>query len=205
MDVMEAIEKRRSIRHYRPESLPDTVLERLLNATRLAPSSGNRQPWRFVVVRDNPVKERLASVCSYRRLSGELQVQRFIAEAPVVVVACGSEQEANVFYRTGGLLAIAQGAALQGDVGRDATDAQSTLLVDLASALSHLMLAAMAEGVGTCWVMGIDERQVKEILAIPGDVRAPMLMTLGYPASWPEPRPRKPLEQIVCYERYGWH
>ena len=203
MNVLDAIEMRHSIRDYKPDDVPDEVLQKLLGAMRLAPSSGNRQPWKFVVVRERETREQIASVCSYRRLSGELQIQRFIAQAPVVIVACGSEAEANVFYKKGGLLSIAQGMALRGDAVENMTDAQSTLLVDLASALSHLMLAAIDEGLGTCWVMGVDEREVKRILRIPEWLRAPMVMTVGYPASAPHSKPRKPLEQIVCYDRYS--
>ena len=134
---------------------------------------------------------------------GELRIQRFIAEAPVVVVACGFESEANVFYKSGGLLSIAPGAELEMGRVENVTDAQSTLLVDLASAISHLMLAAMEEGVGTCWVMGVDEQRVKDILGIPESARAPMLMTLGYPAPRRGGPTRKPLDEIVRYERFS--
>ncbi len=51
--------------------------------------------------------------------------------------------------------------------------------------------------------MGVDEPRVKELLGIPEDVRAPMLMTLGHPVSWPGPAVRKPLGEIVSYERYS--
>jgi len=64
------------------------------------------------------------------------------------------------------------------------------------------VLAATAEGIGTCWIGGLNEPQLKEILGIPDDVRAVLAITLGYPASWPEARPRKSLEEIVCYDRY---
>ena len=183
MNVTEAIERRRSVRHYRPDPIPDDDAEQAaeLDAT----GAVEREPSAVEVRRreaTEAARESLASVCSYRRRTGEIRIQRFIAEAPVVVVACGFESEANVFYKRDGRCPSRLGRSLAMAACENVTDAQSTLLVDLASAFSHLMLAAMDEGVGTCWVMGVDEQRVKQILGIPEDARAPMLMTLGYPA-----------------------
>ncbi|MGC9346292.1 MAG: nitroreductase family protein, partial [Candidatus Bathyarchaeales archaeon] len=60
MEVFEAIEKRRSIRKYKPSSIPDEHLKKILEAARLAPSAGNRQPWRFIIVRSSERKKLLA-------------------------------------------------------------------------------------------------------------------------------------------------
>lgn len=78
MDLFEVIEKRRSIRSYKPNPIPNEHLKKILEAARLAPSGKNRQPWRFVVVRDAERKEKLAEAAMN---------QMFIAEADVVVVA----------------------------------------------------------------------------------------------------------------------
>ena len=78
MDLFEVIEKRRSIRNYKPDPIPEEHLKKILEAARLAPSGGNRQPWRFIVVRDPERKEALAKASKN---------QMFIADADVVVVA----------------------------------------------------------------------------------------------------------------------
>jgi len=91
MDVMEAIQIRRSVRKYRPDKIPTDVLDRLLEALRLAPSACNFQPWRFVVVTDEQTRLALAKASHN---------QMFIAEAPVVVVGCGFP--ANAYQRMGG-------------------------------------------------------------------------------------------------------
>ncbi len=85
MDVYEAIQTRQSIRRYRPEPVPDDVLNRVLDATRLAPSAGNLQPWRFIVVKDAAVREQLAKATDR---------QGFIAHAPIIIVACGWKERA---------------------------------------------------------------------------------------------------------------
>ncbi|MCL4534857.1 MAG: nitroreductase family protein [Bacteroidetes bacterium] len=204
MNVIEAIEKRRSIRDYRPDPVPDDVLGRLLNAMRLAPSGSNRQPWKFIVVRDKETKTRLAEACAFYRPSGELRVQRWIAEAPVIIVACGAERLAGARYFRDGRLFVTDGSTAEQEVKAGATPGRSSLLVDLAIAIDHLSLAAMDEGLGTCWVAGLDERLVGEALSLPDGWRAPIAMTVGYPAGpWPEPRPRKPLADVVCYEKFS--
>ncbi|RLI21569.1 nitroreductase [Candidatus Bathyarchaeota archaeon] len=80
MDLFEAIENRRSIRSYKPTPIPDEHLKKILEAARLAPSGKNRQPWRFIIVRDAERKKKLAEAAMN---------QMFIAEADTVVVALG--------------------------------------------------------------------------------------------------------------------
>jgi nitroreductase len=75
--------------------------------------------------------------------------------------------------------------------------------VDLAIALDHLSLAAVEEGLGTCWIGGLNEPELKRCLSIPDDRTARLAMTVGYPASWPEPRPRKRLQEVVCYDTFS--
>jgi len=201
VDVFDVISKRRSIRSYKPDGIPDDVLDRLLDAMRLAPSAANRQPWKFIVVRDKAMKAKLAAACKFS--PGRPNGQEFIAGAPAVVVACGSEKAARARYYKGDQVFTADGWAAAEARKEGAVDYESRLLVDLAIALDHLALAALEEGLGTCWVAGLDERALKELLSIPDDMRAPLVMPIGYPESWPEPRPRKPLREIVCYDRYG--
>ena len=203
MDVMEAIKKRRSIRNYKPDEIPEEVLDKLLNAMRLAPSGVNHQPWKFIVVKDKATKEKLAAACRFNptRADG----QPFIAKAPVVIVCCGSEKVAAARYRKkdDGKIWVADGAAVVEEMKTGAVEHQSTMLFDLAIALEHLALAAVEEGLGTCWIEGMDEGAVKKILSIPDDIKLAAVMPVGYPVSWPEAKPRKSLEEIICYDKYS--
>jgi nitroreductase len=193
MDVIAAIKKRRSIRSYKPDGIPEDVLDKLLNVMRLAPSAKNRQPWKFIVVQDKATKEKLAEACSG---------QKWIADAPVVIVACGSEKEAAVRYYRDGQAIIGVGWDIEEQMKDGSIEYESCVSIDLAIALDHLTLAAVEEGIGTCWIGALNEKQVKALLSVPDDMRAAIVMPIGYPVSWPEPRPRKPIEEIVCYERY---
>jgi nitroreductase len=202
MDVMEAIQKRRSIRHYKSDDIPEDVLDRLLNAMRLAPSGGNRQPWKFIVVRDKATKSKVTAACSWKTGDGNLISQNWIDEAPIIIVVCGLEEEAAWrYYKDGEVIITYRGIIENNTLAYQGFE--SCLMWDLAIALDHLTLAATAEGLGTCWIGGLNEPQLKAILDIPADVRAPMAVVVGYPVSWPEPRPRKFLDQIICYDKYN--
>lgn len=80
MSVLETIRMRRSVRRYRKDPIPEEALFRVMEAARLAPSGKNLQPWKFIIVKDQELKERLAQA-SFG--------QHFIAKAPLVIVACG--------------------------------------------------------------------------------------------------------------------
>ena len=85
MDFYQAIKNRVSTRKYKSDTISEEVLGRVLDAARLAPSGKNGQPWIFIVVRDNEIRNKLVWAC---------KDQRFIQEAPVTIVACGYESRA---------------------------------------------------------------------------------------------------------------
>ena len=174
MDFYEIIRTRRSVRSYRPDPIPEDVLERVLDAARIAPSGSNRQPWKFIVVRDEALKRELVPACDG---------QSFIAQAPVIICACGS----NIHWNRGGYM---------GD---------SSSLIDVTIAVDHLTLAARAEGLGSCWIGAFSNEAVKKVLSIPQDIQVAALTPLGYPAgdAFTGPGPRKHLEEIVCYDKYS--
>ncbi len=204
MNVLEAIERRRSIRQFRSDPIPHDVLDRLLHALRLAPSGSNRQPWTFIIVRDTETKQRIAAACRFKNtLDRKVCVQEWVAQAPVIIVACGHMKEASALLHEEGGPFISNGRTIVDQMGAKPGEYTSAAPWDLAIALEHLALAAVAEGLGTCWIAGLDEDELKRVLAIPEGVGAQLLMPVGYPASsWPPPRPRKSLEEIVRYETY---
>ncbi len=171
MSVLKIIQKRRSIRKYKKDTIPEDVLQRVLEAVRLAPSGKNYQPWKFIIVRDVELKEKLA------RASAE---QLFMAEAPVIIVACGFPDESY------------------SDMGRY----MKSWPVDVTIALEHLILQAEEEGLGTCWIGSFEEEEVKSILNVPENVRVLALTPLGYPNETPPYRGRKRLDEIVSYDSF---
>lgn len=169
MDVLSALEGRRSIRRYLDKPVEDEKLNKVLDAARLSPSATNSQNWKFVVVKDSQTRFRLTEA-AYRN--------KFLGEAPIIIVACGTDSESIM------------------------SCGQYRYTVDLSIATSYMILEAYEQGLGTCWLGSFDENKVKEILGIPEKVRVVSMFPLGYPAESPAQRPRKPLEEIVCCDRY---
>jgi len=201
VDVFDAIEKRRSIRSYKPDGIPENVLDRLLNAMRLAPSGGNRQSYKFIVVKNSETKGKIAAACRWN--PGRPDGQEFIAEAPVVIVACGSEKNAVARYYKDEKVYLAFGRDVPAEIDRSLDGYHSLMDIDLAIAMDHLTLVAAEEGLGSCWIAALDEREIKKLLSVPEDMRVLVVMPVGFTDSWPEPRPRKALEEIVCYDTYS--
>ncbi len=170
MNVMDAIKTRKSVRAYLPTPVEDEKLNAVLEAARLAPSAANRQEWRFVIVRERETRQKLADAAGG---------QGFLAEAPVVIVAC-AETDGHVM-RCG----------------------QLSYPIDVAIALDHISLAAVDLGLGSCWIGLFDEKKVKEILRIPDAIRVVELMPLGYPSDPSvHAKNRLPLDRIVKYEHW---
>ena len=177
MDVLEAIRTRRSVRAYSSRAIPDEVMQRMRQAIRFAPSACNFQPWRFIFVMQAGLRRKLGQVAND---------QLWMADAPVIVVACGFPQQA--FRAMGGY-------------GNSAD-------VDVAIAVDHLTLAAVAEGLGTCWIGAFNETGAKKLLNIPAQAKVVAMTPLGYPASPDMNHPveesrRKPAAEIFAIDRYG--
>ncbi len=112
-------------------------------------------------------------------LSEAARNQGFVAEAPVVIAACSVESE---YVMSCG---------------------QPAYPIDTAIAVDHMTLAAVEDGLGTCWIGAFDEKKVKKILNIPDHVRVVALLPLGYPSTTPRPTPRKSLDEIVKWEKWS--
>ena len=112
------------------------------------------------------------------RLVSACSNQQFLGEAPCVMVACGTSN----CGRIGGYT--------------------TSMMVDVSIAFTQMILAAHAEGLGTCWLGAFDENAVKEILNIPEEVRVVAVTPLGYPTVKGFDRGRKTLSEIACYDQY---
>jgi nitroreductase len=173
MDVFEAIKGRRSIRGFKPESISDADLEKILEAGISAPSAGNCQPWEFVIVRDQKIKQKLVQAA---------RGQSFLAEAPVVIVICAD---------------VNRTASRYGERGRTLYCIQDT-----AAAAQNIHLAAYALGYGTCWVGAFDESAAAEAIKAPAGVRPLIMIPIGKPREKPKPTPRTPLRERTHQETF---
>ncbi len=173
MDVFEAIRERRSVRKYDSKPVDRELIEKVVDAVRWAPSSGNTQPVEVVVVTDPEKRNIMAAVSGYAK---------YLNDAPVALVVCINLSRARSRY---GDLGVSYFAPL-----------------DVAVAVQNMMLAAYALGLGTCWDSVFDKRRVRELIDLPEDVEPFAIIALGYPSKVPEPPPRRPLEEILHWEKY---
>jgi nitroreductase len=185
MDTLEAIRTRRSIRKFQERAVEKEKLQAVLEAVRQAPSWANLQCWHLVVVGDAATRARLSELSyveSYMAPKGYKAnpAQKALAQAPVVLVACADPEQSG---HMGG---------------------QPYYLADLGLATQNLMLAAHAQGLGTVFVGVFEEEAIRDLLGIPAHIRIVGLFPLGYPlGEKKEGPPRKPLSEIVFFEKWG--
>jgi nitroreductase len=165
----EILEKRRSIRDYEGREVPLELVGEILKDACLAPSSGDGQPWRFIVITDRDLIKRLSDECK-RNLVGDLEKNPHAPSKKYEAVL--RNPDFNVFYNAPCLVYIAG--------SRDVR----TIRVDCALAAAYFMFSASARGLGTCWIgLGKYVRDPSLISAIGlpegHEIVAPVI--LGYP------------------------
>ena len=181
MEVSEAIKTRRSIRHYKPDCVPEEKINAVLEAARWAPSWKNTQCRRFVTVQDEEKKAKLAET-----LTSWNPARSAIKEAPVVIVACAE---------------LGQSGFID---GKSITDKGSWwYMFDVALATQNLALAAHSLGLGTVHVGAFDAQKVAQILHVPQGVAVVVMTPLGYPEKEAKASSRKELSELVFRESYS--
>jgi nitroreductase len=207
MDLLEAIRTTPTCRFYTPDPVADDVLARVLDAARFAPTGGNRQPVRFVAVRDAAKRRRLAALYlphwqryyaqvtrGERRVGALPQIvanadhfARHLADVPVLVVVCAKLDDVHPTDAALGRLSVVGGASIY-------------------PAVQNLLLAARAEGLGSALttLLCAEEPRVKELLMIPPDIATAAAIALGWPARpFPQRLDRAPLARSAFLDRYG--
>lgn len=152
MDFWQVLKKRHCVRKFDPrKEVNKEQIDKLLEAAQLAPSAGNMQDWRFAVVKDQKIKNKIAEAA----LS-----QNFIAQAPVVIIISSDLEVAKDHYNKRGVELYA--------------------IQDVAVAAEHIFLAATEMGLASCWVGAFEEKEIKEILDLPQHYRPMVILPIGY-------------------------
>jgi nitroreductase len=169
MPSQSVFQRRYSCRRFAPAPLPAADIDVLLEAAVAAPSAGNLQPWRFIVVTSAPLRLRLAGAAQ----------QDFLAQPPVVIAVCAVPAESARRY---------------GERGRSLYSVQDT-----AAATQNILLAATERGLGSCWVGAFDEQAVRAVLGLPSGWIPMALVPVGLPMEGAPPRERKPIDEVVVF------
>lgn len=159
MSFLELVSKRQSCRKYQNRPVDRGMIERCLEAARLAPSACNSQPWRFIVVQDPVLRAKVSEAA----FSGIFRMNSFAINAPVLVFL------------------IREKSRYAAQMGGQVRGVQYNL-IDLGIAGEHFILQAAEEGLGACWIGWFNERAVKKVLGLSWHVKVDLMISLGYSA-----------------------
>ncbi len=198
MDLHQFLRSRRSIRRFKPDPVHDSVIKNILTTATFSPSAHNRQPWRFCVVTDVSVKQKLADAMAIefeRDLEKDqlppTEIQKRtkrsrerMTAAPVLVILCLDMSEMDVYP----------------DKKRKQAEFRMAMQ-SVANAGMQLMLAAHAEGLGSVWVCSplFVQETIQSVLNLPKTWEPQAMFFVGYPDVIPDVRERKTLDEISIH------
>lgn len=175
MDVEEAIINRRSMRSYLVDkSVSNETIAHILDVAKSAPSSGNLQNWKVIIVSDPGKKEELATAALK---------QKWITTAPALLVVCNNLSNVKRLYKDRGEFLYS--------------------IQNVAAFVQNILLVSHGLGLGTCWVGAFDPEAVKMVLRTPEGVEPEAIIALGYPAEELEAPLRKTIDQFTFFETWG--
>ena len=174
LNTLEAIHSRRSIRKYLDIPLEFEKVARVLDAGRLAPSAGNLQPWKFILIVEPEQRLKVAEACLE---------QYWVAQSPIQIVVCVEPKKSERYYGKRGEELYA--------------------LLDGAAAAQNMLLAAHAQHLGACWVSAFDDAMLKRACSIPDNVTPVGVITLGYSDEKPSAPLKFTLHNVTFFHHYG--
>ena len=178
MSFADLVARRQSCRAYLNRPVERELIDRCLEAARLAPSACNSQPWRFIVIDREPVRTELAE----QACTGLYSLNKFVLQAPVIVVVV--TERSKYTARLGGQFRGIQYS-----------------LVDIGIAGEHFDLQAAELGLGTCWLGWFNEKRANKILGLPRSARIDIMFSMGYP----ERETIRPKKRLLLDEMRVYH
>ncbi len=181
MALSDLLRHRKSVRDFLDRPVEREKIMMCLEAARLAPSACNSQPWRFIVVDDSQLKNKLCKAA----FSGIYSMNSFCRTAPVIVVIIS--ERSRFLAEIGGMFR-----------------GLKYYLIDIGIAGEHFILQAEDLGLGTCWIGWFNEKAVKSVLNIPQRKKIDLLIALGYydREKLPPEHGREPIDKIASFNSY---
>jgi nitroreductase len=176
MDFDEVVKRRKMIREYDSDrqQIPNEIITKLIRNAHRAPSAGHTQVQEFIIVKDPSIKKKLRKAAVN---------QEYVESAPMLIVVCSN---------------ISRSVGRYGNRGKEFYS-----VIDGAFASMLILLSAVNEGIGACFVGAFQDNKVSEILELPKDVKPIGIICIGYPAEKPEKLERIDIDALVHYEKYG--
>jgi len=184
-DILALLKSHRSIRRYKPDSIPDDLLDGILDAARQAPTSSNVQAYSIIVIKDQEKKKQLAHFC------GD---QSYVASCPVFLAICPDLYRLEMICK-----------ARNYEINDRYIETFMVAVVDSALVAENILVAAEGSGLGVCMIGAIrnNPNDVCKLLKLPEKVFPLMGMCLGYPDQEPMVKPRLPHNLAIHQEEYS--
>jgi len=173
MEVFDAIRSRRSIRKYKDKEVPWDNIVTILDAGKYAPSAGNLQNWKFIVVKNDGKRAAITKAC--------LQ-QEWMETAPIFIVVVAEPEKAERYYGTRG--------------------ARLYTIQACAASVQNMLLTAHSLGLGTCWLGAFDEDEIWRLLNLPEGKSVQAVITIGYADETPDQPPKYRIEHTMFFEKW---
>ena len=208
-EFLKLVRKRRSIRAFKPDPIPDEYVEKILEAARWAMSGANGQPWEFIVVKDAETRNKITALLAKgSEIKWDVEKTRIEELRHLAFVkphkGAPGFKDAPVFIVVIGDVRTYQASALYGNFVTSEGGPRATWFKNMGNATQNLHLAAAALGLGAQWVSvnSTWESSLKALLDVPEELTIPTIVPIGYPAYDPGAPYRRELNEIVHYEKY---
>ena len=205
--LLELIKNTRSIRKFRSEPIPDEYVDMIIEAGRWAPAAGNSQPWEFIVVKRQELKDSIVQIIMEQNVaSAKMELTRepeqrfygqafspperlYYKDAPVFIIVCGDPRTKEAYPLN---IVLQRG--------------ETMFISSLANAFLYMHMAATALGLGSQWLSHTGapfaQSLIKDLLGIPRELVIYDMLAVGYPAVEPTPRFMRAEEELVHYDYY---
>jgi nitroreductase len=173
MDLDRCIKTRCSTRSYLKKDISWDKLTEIIDSIKYAPSSGNLQNWKLIIIRDKEVKSEIAKICTD---------QSWVENAPALIVICNDESEVKRMF---------------------GKKAEVFAIQNCAAGIQNILLKANSLNIDSCWIRTYNVDRLRHILRIPDKIKVEAIISLGYAKRKPDLQQKLGLEKIVFFDEWG--
>jgi nitroreductase len=182
LDFKDVVNSRRSIRTYIDKDISDELIYKILEYGHSAPSAGNIQPWEFIIVKSEEIKNKIVDTTFIGNNENGIKKQDWMLSAPVFIVICGNKKKSYDRY------------------GKKALE--TLIYLDVSACIENMILGAVDLGLASCYVSGFREKDLSRVLNLPETHEVIGILPIGYSSEVCFSRPKIDLNEIIHHEQF---
>jgi nitroreductase len=191
-NIWDVFKSRRSVRKFKSDPVPEADITKMIDAARLAPTSGNQQPWKFLVIRDKEKINKMKEACVNEALQRYEKIDKK-SETKEQYLEKANNVFGNYLFAPVYIVVLTDNNAKYASYNH----------WDGPLAAGYLMLSARALGYGTVFITdAISDKVTKEVLQIPDNYTRICITPVGIPVEWPSATPKRELNDFIVYEKF---